>query len=62
MDAPGVVSGWSPSSARALENVDVCRRLADHRLVAPVVVDGAMTGDIFRTYVERVLAPTLVPR
>jgi hypothetical protein len=29
-------------------------------LVAPLVVDGAMTGDIFRAYVERVLAPTLV--
>lgn len=30
-------------------------------LTAPMVVDGAMNGDIFRTYVEQVLAPTLVP-
>jgi transposase len=30
-------------------------------LTAPLVVDGAMNGDIFRTYVEQVLAPTLVP-
>jgi transposase len=30
-------------------------------LTAPLVVDGAMNGDIFRTYVEQVLAPTLAP-
>jgi transposase len=30
-------------------------------LTAPLVVDGAMNGDIFRTYVEQVLATTLVP-
>jgi transposase len=30
-------------------------------LTAPLVVDGAMTGDIFRAYVEQVLAPTLAP-
>jgi hypothetical protein len=30
-------------------------------LTAPLVVDGAMNGDIFRAYVEQVLAPTLVP-
>ena len=30
-------------------------------LTAPLVVDGAMNGDIFRTYVAQVLAPTLVP-
>jgi transposase len=28
-------------------------------LTAPLVVDGAMNGDIFRAYVEQVLAPTL---
>jgi transposase len=30
-------------------------------LTAPLVVDGAMNGDIFRAYVEQVLAPTLKP-
>jgi transposase len=30
-------------------------------LTAPFVVDGAMNGDVFRAYVEQVLAPTLVP-
>jgi transposase len=30
-------------------------------LTAPLVVDGAMNGDIFRAYVEQVLAPTLRP-
>jgi transposase len=28
-------------------------------LTAPLVVDGAMNGDIFRAYVEQILAPTL---
>ena len=28
-------------------------------LTAPLVIDGAMNGDIFRAYVEQVLAPTL---
>jgi transposase len=30
-------------------------------LTAPLVVDGAMNGDIFRAYVEQILAPTLKP-
>ena len=30
-------------------------------LTAPLVIDGAMNGDIFRAYVEQVLAPTLKP-
>jgi transposase len=30
-------------------------------LTAPMVIDGAMTGDLFTAYVERVLAPTLRP-
>ena len=30
-------------------------------MTAPVVVDGAMTGDLFVAYVEQVLAPTLRP-
>jgi transposase len=30
-------------------------------MTAPMVVDGAMTGDLFVAYVEQVLAPTLRP-
>jgi transposase len=30
-------------------------------LTAPLVIDGAMNGDVFRAYVEQVLAPTLLP-
>ena len=28
---------------------------------APLVIDGAMNGEVFRAYVEQVLAPTLAP-
>jgi transposase len=28
-------------------------------MVAPMVIDGAMTGEIFRAYVEQILAPAL---
>ena len=30
-------------------------------ITAPLVIDRAMTGDIFRAYVEQCLAPTLAP-
>ncbi len=30
-------------------------------ITAPYVLDGAITGDIFRAYVEQILAPTLGP-
>ena len=30
-------------------------------MTAPMVLDGAMNGDAFRTYVEHFLAPTLTP-
>jgi len=30
-------------------------------LTAPLVVDGAMNGDVFRAYVDQILAPTLMP-
>ena len=35
--------------------------LRTNGLTAPLVVDGTMNGDIFRSYVEQVLAPTLGP-
>jgi transposase len=33
--------------------------LRDAAITAPFVIDGAINGTVFRTYVERVLAPTL---
>lgn len=30
-------------------------------LTAPLVIDGAMNGEVFRAYVEQILAPTLAP-
>jgi transposase len=30
-------------------------------LTAPLIVDGAMNGEVFRAYVEQILAPTLQP-
>jgi transposase len=30
-------------------------------IVAPFVLDGPMTGDVFRAYVEQMLAPALQP-
>jgi transposase len=33
--------------------------LRHNRMVAPMVIDGAMTGEIFRAYVEQILAPAL---
>jgi transposase len=35
--------------------------LRHDRIVAPLVVDGAMNGEVFRAYVEQTLAPTLAP-
>jgi hypothetical protein len=33
--------------------------LRHNRVTAPFVLEGAMTGEIFRTYVKQFLAPTL---
>jgi transposase len=35
--------------------------LREDRIVAPLVVDGPMRGEIFRAYVEQMLAPALLP-
>lgn len=35
--------------------------LRQRGLTAPLVVDGPMNGEVFRAYVEQVLAPTLTP-
>jgi transposase len=33
--------------------------LRHNKMVAPMVIDGVMTGEIFRAYVEQILAPAL---
>jgi transposase len=35
--------------------------LREDRIIAPLVVDGPMRGEIFRAYVEQMLAPALSP-
>jgi len=35
--------------------------LRHDRVVAPLMLDGAINGDVFRAYVEQFLAPTLAP-
>jgi hypothetical protein len=35
--------------------------LREDRIIAPLVVDGSMRGEIFRAYVEQMLAPALSP-
>ena len=47
-------------AVRPLEDDDVhCRTATATGMTAPWVLDGAMDGDAFRTYVRHVLAPTL---
>jgi transposase len=59
--------GWGPTDQRVIGAVPhghwkvttfVAALRADG-LVAPMAVDGAVTGELFRAYIERVLAPTL---
>ena len=61
--------GWGPKSERLVAAVPqghwcsltfVAGLRADG-LVAPLVVDGAMSGAMFRAYVEQILAPGLEP-
>lgn len=60
--------GWGPRSQRVRSKTPfghwkTLTFVAGLRLtgmVAPWVLDGAMNGNIFRTYVEQVLAPTLI--
>jgi transposase len=41
------------------ETVTFVAALRHDKMTAPMVVEGAMTGEIFRAYVEQCLAPTL---
>jgi transposase len=59
--------GWGPRRERLVDKAPqghwctttFIAGLRGTGIVAPFVVDGPMTGPIFRTYVEEVLAPTL---
>jgi transposase len=61
--------GWGPTAGRVAGAVPhghwkVTTFVAALRaagLVAPMAVDGAITGELFRAYAERVLAPELGP-
>jgi transposase len=61
--------GWGPRSERLVDTAPqghwrtttFVAGLRDTGVVAPFVVDGPMTGPIFRTYVEEFLAPALQP-
>ena len=61
--------GWGPRSERLVDTAPqghwrtttFVAGLRDTGVVAPFVVDGPMTGPIFRTYVEKFLAPALQP-
>jgi transposase len=61
--------GWGPRSERVIDaapfghwrTTTFIAGLRSTGIVAPLVVDGPMTGDTFRAYVEQALAPTLSP-
>jgi transposase len=61
--------GWGPKGERLVNAVPhghwktttVVAGLKASGVIAPFVLDGAMTGETFRAYVEEVLAPELAP-
>jgi transposase len=61
--------GWGPRSERLVDTAPqghwrtttFVAGLRRTGIIAPFVVDGPMTGEIFRTYVDEVLTPTLQP-
>ena len=61
--------GWAPRGERLVGRVPhghwktttFLAGLRHDRIVAPLVVNGAIDGEIFRAWVEQALAPTLVP-
>ena len=42
-------------------NVTVVAGLSRHGIIAPLIFPGASNGEIFKNYVEKVLAPELAP-
>ena len=61
--------GWGPRSERLVDTAPqghwrtttFVAGLRETGIIAPLVLDGPMTGAVFRTYVEKVLTPTLQP-
>lgn len=59
--------GWGPRSERLVERIPhghwmtttYLAALRSTGLFAPLVVDGAITGDLFRAYIQQHLAPQL---
>jgi len=63
------LSGWAPKGERLIDaapaghwkTTTFVAGLRSTGLIAPLVLDGPMTGEVFRAYVEQMLAPTLEP-
>ncbi len=63
------LSGWGPKGERLVDTAPAghwktttfVAGLRSRGLIAPLVVDGPMTGEVFRAYVEQMLAPSLEP-
>src|SRR3954464_6672208 len=63
------LSGWGPRGERLVDaapaghwkTTTVVAGLRASGIIAPFVLDGPMTGDSFRLYVEQMLAPALEP-
>ena len=61
--------GWAPKGERLVDaapagqwkTTTFVAGLRSRGLIAPLVLDGPMTGEIFRAYVEQMLAPALDP-
>jgi len=61
------ICGWAPRGERLVykqphgtwETVTFIAGLRDDGVTAPFVLEGPMTGEIFKAYVEQFLAPTL---
>jgi transposase len=62
--------GWGPSGVRLVDHVPLGRwetltfvsALRHDRMVAPMLIEGPMNGELFLAYVEQCLAPTLKPK
>jgi transposase len=61
--------GWGPKGERLVDaapaghwrTTTFVAGLRASGIIAPFVLDGPMTGEVFRAYVEQILAPALLP-
>jgi transposase len=61
--------GWGPRDERLVDvaswghwkTTTLVAGLRSDRVVAPCVLDGPMSGEVFKAYVEQMLAPNLAP-